>query len=399
MCRKSYTLSGGGGGGVKPATAMGTFLRVWRSEWAQLSRAQLANAVQRHLTGDRRVTTGVVRWWEAGQPPGSTEELQALLAVMRSHGLTDAEVDQFRQATFAACLDRHYPGLLSYSDISQSPEVVGLAIALTEETRSMDSHPTLAVVSLLAALDPSVAVRRHPAAPGTLEHSQDVAYALLQYALGNCHGAAGRRVLACAVHGRNTRFMSHRLDGQASGGVSATLSRLTWLYNASLVPEMGDVTPRLMEAYTAATEQGAPEIAVVALGWLLGIVSGPAFADLRPQLRSLHSRYIELGTEVTTGDWSMSPHYRLANLAIEDGDLREAERHLAYIDGWRGNHGWLGLCWHNAAGNHAIARGDHAAALRYLGRAAELARSTGNSIQASLEDTMGSCERQLDRGR
>jgi hypothetical protein len=48
-------------GPVQPALAMGMFLRVWCAQWGCLSRAQLANAVQSHLTGRKRVTAGVIR--------------------------------------------------------------------------------------------------------------------------------------------------------------------------------------------------------------------------------------------------------------------------------------------------------------------------------------------------
>ena len=39
----------------------------------------------------------VVRHWEEGQPPKSTEELEALCAVMRKHGLFPLDIEEFRQ--------------------------------------------------------------------------------------------------------------------------------------------------------------------------------------------------------------------------------------------------------------------------------------------------------------
>ncbi len=112
---------------VQPAMAMGTFLRVWRSEWVGLSRAQLATAVQRHINGRKRVTSGVIRWWEAGQPPSSTEELEALCLVMRAHELSAPEVEQFRSIVFAACANRQYPELFEDDDFAHSPQVAQTA--------------------------------------------------------------------------------------------------------------------------------------------------------------------------------------------------------------------------------------------------------------------------------
>jgi hypothetical protein len=108
---------------MKSAEAMGTFLRTWRSQWAGLSRGQLALAVSARSGKRRPVTAEVVRAWEQGQPPKSTAEFEALLTVMGRKGLTDIEVGQFRRAVFAACLDRHYPELFAAEDFAERPDV------------------------------------------------------------------------------------------------------------------------------------------------------------------------------------------------------------------------------------------------------------------------------------
>ena len=132
---------------MRPAQAMGTFLKVWRSEWAGLSRAQLAIAVSAWLTNGKRVKPGVVRWWEDGQPPGSTEELEALLQVMRTHGLTFPEVSQFRTAVFAACLDRQYPGL-NCDDCREAQAIDGIIPDC--ETDEGCKVPSLSVAAMRA---------------------------------------------------------------------------------------------------------------------------------------------------------------------------------------------------------------------------------------------------------
>jgi len=90
---------------------MATFLRAWRSERAGLSRAQLAIALHGSSPKAKGVTPRIIREWEAGQPPATTEELEALLTVMRRHGLAEASVERFRQTVLAACLARRYRGL------------------------------------------------------------------------------------------------------------------------------------------------------------------------------------------------------------------------------------------------------------------------------------------------
>jgi len=95
---------------------MATFLRAWRSQRAGLSRAQLATALHAVSPKAKGVTRHIIREWEAGQPPATTEELEALLTVMRRHGLSEASVERFRQTVLAACLARRYRGLDQATD-------------------------------------------------------------------------------------------------------------------------------------------------------------------------------------------------------------------------------------------------------------------------------------------
>ena len=80
---------------MNPARAMGTFLRTWRSEWAGLSRAQLATAISALCPSGKRVTPFIIQEWEAGQPPKSTAELEGLCAVMLRNGLVEPEIADY----------------------------------------------------------------------------------------------------------------------------------------------------------------------------------------------------------------------------------------------------------------------------------------------------------------
>ncbi len=113
-----------------PTRAMGTFLRVWRSEWLGISREQLAALVRGVSPKARGVTRAVVRSWEAGQPPAGTGELEALLQTMRRHRLSQPGFDQSRLAIYAACLDRRYPEEFECAEFAERPDVDEAALDL-----------------------------------------------------------------------------------------------------------------------------------------------------------------------------------------------------------------------------------------------------------------------------
>jgi len=96
---------------MAPARSMGEFLREWREEQARLSRARVAIAINAKLPKGRQIPHDRVRRWEEGQPPNSTEELEALCQTMREHGIAPSELKQFREAVFAASAQRRYPEL------------------------------------------------------------------------------------------------------------------------------------------------------------------------------------------------------------------------------------------------------------------------------------------------
>jgi len=105
-----------------PSQMMGTFLRVWRQQRVGMTRAQLAIAVSAAGGPGVKVTAGVIRKWESGQPPSSAAHLQALLRVMARKGLAPAETSRFRDLALAAVGDRHYAGLYDDAHMPESLE-------------------------------------------------------------------------------------------------------------------------------------------------------------------------------------------------------------------------------------------------------------------------------------
>ncbi len=105
---------------MKPAHTMGTLIRVWRREWAGLSRAQPTPAVSAAASGAGRVTTDDVYAWEGDRPPHTWPELRGLLQLMQRHGPHQTELDEFHQA-LGAGQRRRRPGGASSPSCAGAP--------------------------------------------------------------------------------------------------------------------------------------------------------------------------------------------------------------------------------------------------------------------------------------
>ncbi len=116
---------------------MGTFLRVWRQDWARLTRRQMAHSVSRRL--GRPVEAHLIRAWEEGQPPGNSDELLALERVLESRGITGPELFYFRQTVFAALAARQYHELFEAEDVVHSHDIDVFAEAISAH----DHHITI----------------------------------------------------------------------------------------------------------------------------------------------------------------------------------------------------------------------------------------------------------------
>lgn len=361
---------------------MGAFLRVWRSEWAKLSQAQLANAVQRHLNGQRPVTSGVVRWWEQGQPPAGTEELEALCRVLEAHQISAAEVEQFKSVVFAACVDRHYPGLLPPYVSMDDETILEIAVSYEDEARSNVGVPqTIAIVAVLSELEPRVLGRLHAPAPGTREQAQDVAYVLLLNALAGHHSRAGRLVLARDTYCRSSAILAQRLGGSVSEWVDLPLNRLRWLYQSSIIDGAKSVQDEMLDIYHSALEQRSAYTAQTALEWLLDMARRPGEETLRARMLPLDDGELELTAKDAGGMPQPGIRYQEGLCALVDGKMDVAERCWAAIDHWRHSTEWDRLCWSAYAGKFAWAEHDWEATERHMLRAADIARAIGNTYE------------------
>ncbi|NPV48452.1 MAG: hypothetical protein HPY69_16050 [Armatimonadetes bacterium] len=170
---------------VDPAHVMGRFLRLWRAEWAGLSREQLARIISTDLGRRRRITPAIVRAWELGQPPSSTEQLMAVLATMARYGVPADTVMGFRETVLLAAVTRQYPGVLQYDSPLDRPDADAMAQGLLQESRRRGGRASLPLVlglveDLQGALAPSKGPRPNRAERQRLQ----VALAFARAALG-----------------------------------------------------------------------------------------------------------------------------------------------------------------------------------------------------------------------
>ena len=216
-------------GPVQPALAMGMFLRVWCAQWGCLSRAQLANAVQSHLTGRKRVTAGVIRWWEAGQPPENAEELEALCLVMRAHDLTAPEVEQFRVTVFAACANRQYPALFEDDGFPYSPQVAEHAAAMLRSAERLGVCETN-TVTVTACYEELRAALRDDTRPQekAQRRKQQMALACLRALCSGLHFLHGRS-LPAATEARAAAADLRTRFGPAAECAARFAERGLWL--------------------------------------------------------------------------------------------------------------------------------------------------------------------------
>lgn len=347
---------------MKPSSALGTFLRYWRSEWAGLSRAQLALAVAAQCRR-KRVTEAMVRAWERGQPPADTEELDALLAVMRRHGLNEPEIGHVRHAIFAACLDRHYPELFPEDDFAEQPDVDQMA------GREYDHWPwsstTDDVVKLageLESLERTVGRDFEPAQPDSQRRRQQVALAFARQSMCHYCEATARYGLAARHAVVNERFVADCFGPAGTcRNLNATNQRIRVLSLAGLAAESTAPVPELLSLSHDAEARDDPTAAAAAFMTAFALIPAPGFGAMREALwpdvdRHLDSVGVDPGYvalvisgAVADGEWAraeacasaMAPledgsepirggwHGKMGEFAYGRGDLSEAEEHFA----------------------------------------------------------------------
>lgn len=367
---------------MQPSSALGTFLRYWRSEWAGLSRAQLALAVAAQCTGKRKRVTGeVVRAWERGQPPASTEELDALLAVMRRHGLSEPEAGHVRRAVFAACLHRHYPELFPAEEFAQQPQVDELAEAsLGGWPQAPASHDPVALVGQLTSLGRAVGHDTEPAPPGSQRRRQQVA---LAYTLATANWyceATSRMGLAARYAGAAVAHVQ-ACFGPAGVGSWVTVPHLRNVQLADIGYAAGSSGPvaEMLELSRAAEARGDRTMAANAFKHAFGLTYADGAEELRGAMWPEVDRHLEF----------LVPQDLVELLpgAVADRLWARAEAWAAELEYLRHGNVWEQMGWHVLMSNFAFGRGDIDEAEEHWLAAAQLAPrcgSVGVAAQAPL---------------
>jgi hypothetical protein len=197
---------------VNPAQAMGTFLRVWRQEWAGLSREQVAIAVSARAP-KAKVTRYVVRKWEEGQPPHSTAELEALLSVMQRHGITRWDAEDFQKVALAACASRQYPELFSDDSFAYREDVDQLAAG-----DGLAEHGIVGLVACLQEVDEAVRGEQRPRVDWRQARRQQAALGYLGGAIVGAHFRADRPTAAAFAAARTAEHLAAYFGRGGLGG-------------------------------------------------------------------------------------------------------------------------------------------------------------------------------------
>jgi hypothetical protein len=375
-----------------PTETMGLFLRTWRKEWAGLSRAHLALAVsaQCECQNGKRIASAVVRKWERGQPPETTEELAALTLVMRRHGLQASEVEHFRQAVFAACVARQYPSLLEQDDLVYREDLAEVAQALF--ARHWETPGSANLVQLTAAavqLERAVRGALYPAAGRQRTRRQQLALCHLWALLADAHAYAGRLEQAADTLAGNAHALEAWFGPRGLGGPLTPLAQRTGeAYLRSLMPwprrkfRPGPASAawalRLLALSEEATSQGEDRTGRRALFYALDALSDHEHE--RPAYEMCRARSLDAVVRAEdAGDRDLAETGRLLlfNTSRRDGALEQAEGHLAGFAHMATAGPVKQVVWHECLAVFASARGDTNEARSEAERALAVARQAG----------------------
>jgi hypothetical protein len=372
------------------AAAMGCFLRVWRREWAGLSREQVALAVTGLGHGTPRITRHAVQAWEEGQPPHSAAELDALLALMRRHGLTEGEGEDFRRTVFAACLSRQYPELFAHEDFAYRDDIEQTAEGL--RWRAYRDGAAGGIVGLVAYARELEAALANPGrlVPGPQLKRQRAALAWLWSAVAYRHYDGGRAELAARLAAANAEHLARHFGAH---GISSWLTPFTeeFLRAMAMHGSTQDRRVRLvwvqrqLDLYRESAAGGDERTALRALRdavsdtWVLPTEGA---AHLLQVADSLAERFHEL-----SGDqgplWSDARFYASIRLDLPDraaAYLADLERLKQLPDNASPyeTRSPLYRAWLYGAGDLAKHCGDYRAAFDYYMEALDLDRAAGS---------------------
>lgn len=372
---------------VPPAKAMGTFLRTWRVEWAGLTRAQLATAVAAHCGSRHRVTPRVILGWEDGQPPQDSEELNALLLVMRAHGLEAFEARQFREAVFAACADRRFPEFFEGERLAHRRDIDQVAEALYRQQKTGNLYwqqicgpSPWSTLQLVAAIEE---LRQAVAGTVTLEsmrsqaRKREVALAYLMAVLPDCHIYAGRRAFQGAAHGACADFLQAHFGPRGLGGELTVLlqrARQAHAMAHTSKPDQAVWARQLLGLHDQALAMhGCGDASHAVFCWALdavGELEPGAYSALQPTAQT----YLRAQYWCPYGELMLS----LAYASLAEDRLDDTERWLELVGEGDGTFGetinvrtWM-----------AMQRGDHDEAKRLL--EARVRGARGTSFEGDL---------------
>lgn len=385
-----------------PARAMGTFLRTWRSEWARLSRAQLAVGLSA-LCGKRKtVTADIVREWEDGQPPKSTAELDAVTEVMRRHGLSAPELEQFRQAVFAVCAARQYPELFADDGLAHRADIEEVAYGIWQ--RHPQRPGAINIVSLVAAigeLDGALKVGLRPTYRGSPARKQAVALAYLRAALVKRHGLSNRFAQVIRATEANAQLLDSHF-GPGGLGEDRYLCGLgqRLMSEERAVGRRPGSFGRLMELAREAAQRGredAARHAIFSAMECLGDEPDVTIDAVRVHWERTLGTPFSLAGAVDDDPWSRRHLFRAC---LHAGELETAEDHLLALDAWRDDTQVRGCVWRMSAGELAMRAGRLDEAQNHLGKARRIAEEGGFVRAAeSTQARLARCEGMADGAR
>jgi len=318
------------------ARAMGRFIRVCREEWAGLTRAQLAIAVNHLCDGKARVTPAMVEAWERGQPPRTTEQLKALIEVLRRQGVWAEEAEKLVQAVFKACPEQRFPELLLGEDVVCRTNVDRVLEETYRDTSTYipKTNPVW-LVDVAKELESAVIGRSGRRPTFDQQQRQEVALAYARAALaeyrGRRDGWAAR--WAAKLLDANADYVEARLGAAGLGGRLSVLGQraLAAFHRAHGLRSERDAD-RLFALSEAAATRG--EKGVAAYAHVKGVhCLAESSAGLEPQ----HLRTAETLAEVAAGDRyqeTWAPHLDVVWACLARRETDRAERCLARFEEW-----------------------------------------------------------------
>jgi len=360
--------------------AMAIFLRYWRSKWAGLSRAQLALSIAAHCRR-HRVTEAVIREWERGQPPASTEELDALLAVMRKHGLSEFELEYVRRAVFAACLDRHYPELFAAEEFAQRPDVDEEAErSLGKWPQSPASRNPVELVAQFQSLLQAVGRDIEPAPPGSQRRRQQVALAFTRETMNWYCGITDRRALGVGHLAANLRFLEDCFGPGGVGYCTIRDTRRDLLHATGWLTREDEPVLGLLEmsrqAEAAGNGWGAADLFATGLGY--------ASTELRSALWPQVDRHLANTPIILDGGLVPAVWDRVFGSAVTDGKWALAESIVPRMEPMWHINDWSRQYMHRYMGHFAFLRGDLDEAEEYFAAGLEINQELGGAHEVLL---------------